>query len=79
MPGPHPLGSAQQFARLKAGDEALTAFNGNGLTLVRITARLDGSPSQSGVSYRVAPALKGGDASTLYDADWFYPAPATLL
>lgn len=65
--------------KLKAGDEALTDFNGHGLTLVRITERIDGARSQSGILYRVAPSLKAGDAMTLYDADWFDPAPDRLL
>ena len=64
---------------LKAGDEALTDFNGRGLTLVRITERIEGTRSQSGILYRVAPSLKAGDEMTLYDADWFDPAPAKLL
>jgi len=46
---------------------------------VRIVERVEGSASQSRICYRVAPPLKGGDASTLYDADWFEPAPASLL
>lgn len=65
--------------QLKAGDEAMTDFNGRGLTLVRIVERVEFRQSQSGILYRVAPSLKGGDASTLYDADWFDPAPAALL
>lgn len=64
---------------LKAGDDALTDFNGRGLTLVKITERIESTRSQSGVCYRVAPSLKGGDAMTIYDADWFDPAPAALL
>ena len=65
--------------KLKAGDEATTDFNGRGLTLVKIVERVEGLQSQSRICYRVAPLLKGGDASTLYDADWFDPAPAVLL
>ena len=65
--------------KLKAGDEALTDFNGRGLTLVKIIERVEGLQSQSRICYRVAPPLKGGDALTLYDADWFDPAPAALL
>jgi hypothetical protein len=64
---------------LQIGDEALTDFNGRGLTLVRIVERVDGTQSQSRICYRVEPPLKWGDASTLYDADWFEPAPANLL
>lgn len=65
--------------KLKAGDEALTDFNGRGLTLVRITERIEGTRSQSGICYRVSPSLKAGDESTRYDADWFDPAPEQLL
>jgi len=61
---------------LQVGDEALTDFNGCGMTLVRIVERVEGTTSQSRICYRVAPPLKGGDARTLYDADWFEPAPA---
>ncbi len=65
--------------QLKPGDEALTDFNGRGMTLVRIIDRVEGLQSQSRICYRVAPSLKGGDGSTLYDAAWFEPAPARLL
>ena len=66
---------------LKAGDEALTDFDfqGRGMKLVRITERIEGTKSQSGICYRVAPPLRGGDAATLYDADWFDPAPMNIL
>jgi hypothetical protein len=64
---------------LQPGDEALTDFNGHGLTLVIIAARRDGTRTQSGICYRVRPPLKGGDSSTWYDADWFDPAPVDLL
>ena len=64
---------------LKAGDEALTDFNGRGLTLVLITERIEGARSQSGICYRVSPPLKGGDEQSRYDADWFDPAPESLL
>lgn len=64
---------------LKAGDDALTDFNGCGLTLVRITERIEGARSQSGILYRVAPSLKAGDAMTQYDADWFDPALARMF
>ena len=64
---------------MNVGDEALTDFNGRGLTLVRITERIEGTRSQSGILYRVAPSLKAGDAMTQYDADWFDPAPAPTL
>ncbi len=70
---------SQAGRKLKAGDDALTDFNGNGLTLVRIVQRIEGTRSQSGICYRVMPPLKGGDESTQYDADWFEPAPANLL
>lgn len=70
---------SQAGRKLQAGDEALTDFNGRGMTLVRIVERVEGSASQSRICYRVAPPLKGGDAGTLYDADWFEPAPANLL
>lgn len=65
--------------QLKAGDEALTDFNGRGMTLVRIVERFDGMRSQSGILFSVSPALKGGREDSLYDADWFEPAPANLL
>ena len=64
---------------LKEGDEALTDFNGRGMTLVRIVARIEGTSSQSRICYRVSPPLKGGDARTQYDADWFEPCPPDLL
>lgn len=60
---------------LKAGDEALTDFNGRGMTLVRIVERVEGVVSQSRICYRVDPPLKGGNSMTLYDADWFEPVP----
>lgn len=64
--------------KLEAGDEALTDFNGRGLTLVMIVERIEGTRCQSGICYRVAPPLNGGTTSTLYDADWFEPAPVRI-
>ena len=65
--------------KLKAGDEALTDFNGRGLTLVRIVERIEGVNSQSRICFRVSPPLRGGDARSMYDADWFEPCPRDLL
>ena len=65
--------------KLREGDEALTDFNGRGMTLVRIVERIENAASQSRICFRVDPPLKGGDRLTQYDADWFEPAPATLL
>lgn len=56
---------------LQVGDKAVTDFNGKGLTTVVITDRNDNASSQSGVSFRVDPPLKGGDGWTWYDSDWF--------
>lgn len=64
---------------LQEGDEALTDFNGHGLTLVRIVERIEGTTSQSRICYRVDPPLKGGNRLTQYDADWFEPAPKNFL
>lgn len=64
---------------LQVGDEALTDFNGEGWTLVTITARKENTTSQSGVCYQVSPMLKGSDDRSWYDAAWFTPCPARLL
>jgi hypothetical protein len=74
------MGTVSKAGRqLKAGDEALTDFNGRGLTLVKIVDRAEGRNSQSGICYRVTPNLKGCDKQSWIDADWFDPAPAALL
>ena len=64
--------------KLLVGDEALTDFSGRGLTLVKITKRVS-TTSQSGICFCVSPLLAGGYALSLYDADWFEPAPKYLL
>ena len=57
--------------RLKAGAYATTDFNGPGpRTRVLITARIE-SRSQSGVSFRVTPALRNTTSDAWIDADWF--------
>jgi len=62
---------------LQPGDMALTDFNGPGpLTRVKILDRRQFRGSQSGISFRIYPFLKGGSADTWYDADWFEPAPS---
>ena len=60
---------------LQSGDAAVTDYNGKGMTLVRIVDRLENTASQSRICFRVAPALKNGTLESLYDADWFEPAP----
>jgi hypothetical protein len=65
--------------QLQVGDDALTDFNGRGITLVRITERHENTRSQSGICFCVNPMLKGGHAYSLYDADWFEPAPKDML
>ncbi len=59
---------------LQPGDWALTDFNGNGMTLVRITDRIEGVGSQTGICFKVHPRLKGGTPDSLYDSAWFDPA-----
>ena len=61
---------------LQVGDEALTDYNGNGLTLVRITERLEGQQCQGGILFRVTGLLKGGASDSLYSCDWFRAAPS---
>lgn len=70
---------SEKWHHLKAGDEAVTPFNGGGLTLVRIIQRIEGTKSQSRVCFRVSPSLKGGDKFTQYDAAWFKPVEENLL
>ncbi len=65
--------------KLKPGDEALTDYNGRGMTRVRIVERIEGATSQSRICYRVSPPLKGGDSSSEYDADWFEPCLPDFL
>lgn len=61
---------------LQPGDHALTDFNGPGpMTRVRIVARLEGSVSQSRVSFKVTPALKNSTPDCWIDADWFDVVP----
>lgn len=64
---------------LKPGDDAVTDYNGKGMTLVRIVDRLENTASQSRICFRVTPTLKNGTSESLYDADWFEPAPRDLL
>ena len=64
--------------KLQVGDEAITDFR-PGLTLVRITARFDGTKSHSGTQFRVSPTLVMNDPDAKFDADWFDPAPKDLL
>ena len=49
--GTLPKGKTMSIAgrKLEAGDEALTDFNGRGLTLVMIVQRIEGTRSQSGI------------------------------
>lgn len=57
---------------LMPGQEATTDYNGtNTLTKVTILERKDDQSSQSGVMYRVTPALNNGTEELWYDADWF--------
>lgn len=65
--------------KLQVGDEALTDFNGKGLTLVQIVERITDAASQSRIMFRVSPPLNGGNKFSWYDADWFEPAPKNLL
>jgi hypothetical protein len=64
---------------LQVGDEALTDYSGNGMTLVVITERFTGTKSQSGICFRVKPPLEKYDPFAMFDADWFEPAPKDLL
>ena len=64
---------------LNPGDEALTDFNGEGMTLVKIVERIAPTHSESRVCFRVSPSLKNGDETTLYDAAWFEPVPKSLI
>lgn len=61
--------------QLQPGDEALTDFNDHGPPVrVRILERLEGTRSQSGISFRVRPALRNCHPDAWIDADWFKPA-----
>ena len=55
------------------GDKAVTNYNSRGPKWkeVTITQRAEKTMSQSGVMYRVYPALEHGDTATWYDAGWF--------
>lgn len=59
---------------LQVGDEAFTDFK-KGWTWVRITERIEGTRSQSGICFRTDPPLEPYDKTVLLDADWFEPAP----
>ena len=63
---------------MRVGQDALTDYNGSGMTRVEIVeadyTRRHGH-SQSGILFRVAPPLKNGTTQSWYDADWFEPAP----
>lgn len=69
-----PCGCRQCLRDRKEGD-----YNGKGMTLVRIVDRLENTASQSRICFRVTPTLKNGTSESLYDADWFEPAPRDLL
>lgn len=60
---------------LQPGDFAVTDYCGPERARVQIIERDDSGRrrSQSGVTYRVAPALPGGTSESWYDADWFEP------
>ena len=61
---------------LQPGDEALTDFNGNGMTQVKIVSRVDNSKSQSGVMFQVKPSLKNNLPDAWIDSEWFEPVSA---
>jgi len=59
---------------LNVGDDALTDYNGNGITRVTIVESKHRC-SHGKLLFRVSPPLKGGTSWSWYDADWFRPAP----
>lgn len=61
---------------LQPGDYATTDFNQHGRRdRVQIIARREGiAVSQSGIQYKVQPALKNSGTTHWIDADWFEPA-----
>jgi hypothetical protein len=65
---------SQAGRNLQVGDYAYTDYR-KGWTLVRITERIEGTPSQSRICFRVDPPLEKYDLYARYDADWFEPAP----
>lgn len=57
---------------LQPGQKAKTDFHGSDkLIEVTITEVKLTPMSQSGISYKVTPALLKSDANAWYDADWF--------
>lgn len=61
---------------MREGDEAVTDYEGR-LTRVVIIDRKEGCRSQSGIMYRVRPALRNTTERDWIDADWFQPVIAT--
>ena len=57
---------------LSIGDEAETDYEG-GTRRVRIVARAEASHCQSGVLFKVAPALRNNGPEAEFDAHWFRP------
>jgi hypothetical protein len=63
----------KESRKLQVGDFAVTDYNHTGHpTRVRIV-HVSRGRSQSGILFRVSPALKNGKQDTWYDADWFEP------
>lgn len=61
--------------------KAVTEYNGAGeMTLVTIVEKANASrsQSQSGVIFRVVPALRNGTDQTWYDASWFKRSSLTI-
>ncbi len=56
---------------LLVGDLAITDFVSWKPVTVRITDRKEERNCETGIMFRVSPALRGGTLATWYDANWF--------
>lgn len=67
---------------LQPGDKARTLYphyRGTRFSEVTIVERCENQPSQSGVLYRVSPALPtSDDPDDWFDASWFHPLAGDL-
>lgn len=58
---------------LRVGDFAVTDFTGS-ITKVMVTeVHKPGFGCQSGIKFKVTPAINKSSPDALYDADWFHP------